>query len=80
MCLFKKESVDCKFEYPKPSASIKFTVSASLIFFEINSNLVFIFKFSPTTALKISLDKSSMFGSSKKYLFITYENLTKKLQ
>ena len=30
--------------------------------------------------LKSSLDKSSMFGSSKKYLFITYENLTKKLQ
>ena len=45
MSELKKESIDCKFENPKPSARIKFTVSASLIFFEINSNLFFTFKF-----------------------------------
>ena len=55
MCLFKKESVDCKFENPKPSASIKFTVSASSIFFEINSNLFSIFKFSSLASLVASI-------------------------
>ena len=29
MYSFKKESVDCKFKNPSPSARIKFTVSAS---------------------------------------------------